>query len=48
MTLQPSSFAAWSTAAAAWVVQPGTYALRIGTSSRDLPVEATVVRNGGR
>jgi len=25
------------------VVEPGTYTLRVGTSSRDLPLEATVV-----
>jgi len=25
-----------------WMVQPGEYRLRVGTSSRDLPLEATV------
>jgi beta-glucosidase len=42
MVLDPSSFASWSTAANAWTVEPGTYALRVGTSSRDLPLETMV------
>ena len=42
MVLDPSSFASWSATANAWVVEPGTYTLHVGTSSRDLPLEATV------
>jgi beta-glucosidase len=40
--LDPSSFAHWSTKEAAWVVEPGTYALRVGTSSRNLVLERDV------
>jgi beta-glucosidase len=43
IALDQSSFASWSETANAWVVEPGTYTLRVGTSSRDLPLEATVV-----
>jgi beta-glucosidase len=43
MALDRSSFATWSTADVAWVVEPGEYRLRVGTSSRDLPAEASVV-----
>jgi len=42
MKLDPSSFAHWSTTENAWVVEPGTYALRVGTSSRDLVLERDV------
>ena len=42
IVLDPSSFATWSTADARWIVQPGDYVLRVGTSSRDLPAQATV------
>jgi len=42
MTLDLSSFASWSTAASAWVVQPGTYTVKVGTSSRDLPLTRSV------
>jgi hypothetical protein len=42
MKLDPSSFAHWSTTENAWVVAPGTYALRVGTSSRNLVLEREV------
>ena len=42
MVLDRSSFSRWSETASAWVVEPGTYMLRVGTSSRDLPLGATV------
>ena len=42
MKLDPSSFAHWSTTEDAWVVEPGTYALRVGTSSRNLVLEREV------
>src|SRR4029077_1288585 len=42
LTLDPSSFAHWSTTEDAWVVEPGTYALRVGTSSRNLVLEREV------
>jgi len=42
MVLDPSSFASWSVTANAWVVDPGTYMRHVGTSSRDLPLQATV------
>jgi beta-glucosidase len=45
------SFAIWSTADAAWRVLPGSYALRVGTSSRDLPLQGRVTMrsvNGNR
>ena len=41
MTLDSASFATWSSADRKWVVQPGKYVLRVGTSSRDLPLEKT-------
>jgi len=40
--LDPSSFAHWSTTGSTWVVEPGTYALRVGTSSRNLVLERKV------
>jgi beta-glucosidase len=46
MVLDSSSFATWSTADSDWVVQPGEYQLRVGTSSRDLPEQAIVVLPG--
>ena len=42
LTLDPSSFASWSTAEKAWVVEAGAYALRVGTSSRNLTLEQEV------
>ncbi len=43
MTLDRSSFAAWSTDDNAWTVKPGTYQIRVGTSSRDLPQQTALV-----
>jgi len=48
MSLDASSFSTWSTADHAWVVQPGEYRLRLGTSSRDLAEETTVVLKRSR
>lgn len=42
MTFDSSSFATWSATANGWIVEPGAYTLRVGTSSRDLPLEATI------
>jgi hypothetical protein len=42
LALDLSSFASWSATANAWVVAPGTYTVRVGTSSRDLPLEQKV------
>ena len=42
MTLDPSSFAHWNPTAAAWTTTPGIYVVRVGTSSRELPLSATV------
>ena len=42
LTLDRSSFGSWSTTANAWAVVPGTYTVRVGTSSRDLPLETAV------
>ena len=43
MTLDRSSFAAWSAEINDWIVHPGTYQIRVGTSSRDLPQQTTLV-----
>lgn len=42
MILDSSSFATWSETANDWIEEPGDYTLRVGTSSRDLPLETTV------
>jgi beta-glucosidase len=42
MLLDASSFAAFSPSAGTWVVAPGTYTLRVGTSSRDFSAQAVV------
>jgi beta-glucosidase len=42
MILDASSFATWSTSDGRWIVYPGAYTLRVGTSSRDLPAQAVV------
>jgi len=47
MVLDPSSFGTWSTADHAFDVVPGAYRLRVGTSSRDLPLETSVALAGG-
>ena len=36
------AFARWSVAKHGWVVVPGTYGIRVGTSSRDLPLAGRV------
>jgi beta-glucosidase len=41
MFVDASSLATWN-AIDGWVVNPGDYAFRVGTSSRDLPLEAVV------
>jgi len=41
MLVDSSSLATWN-AIDGWVVNPGDYAFRVGTSSRDLPLEAVV------
>ncbi len=38
------AFAHWSTARHGWVVTPGTYVIRAGSSSRDLPLRASIGR----
>jgi beta-glucosidase len=43
LTLDRSSFSTWSESAAGWQVPRGTYQLRVGFSSRDLPLGAPVV-----
>ena len=42
LPIDAASFAIWDTDTAEWRVQPGTYAVRLGLSSRDLPLEATL------
>ena len=42
MLLDSSNLATWDTLDG-WVVNPGDYVFRVGTSSRDLPLEAVVV-----
>jgi beta-glucosidase len=46
LKLTPQSFAYWNTAANTWTVQPGTYTVRVGTSSRDLPLAAHIKIGG--
>ena len=45
MTLRQPSFAVWNDGPA---VVPGTYALRVGTSSHALPLSASVKLTGDR
>ncbi len=42
LPIDAASFAIWDTDTAGWRVQPGTYAVRLGLSSRDLSLEATL------
>ncbi len=44
--LNDRSFAVWSIAETDWVIEPGTYELRIGASSRDIRLTASVVKEG--
>jgi len=46
LSLTPQSFAYWNAAANAWTVQPGTYTVSVGTSSRDLPLAAHIEIGG--
>lgn len=43
MRLERDHLAVWDEEAGAWVVHPGAYAIRVGSSSRDLPLETEVV-----
>lgn len=43
MVLDASSFSTWSTTDGTFVVSPGEYVVRVGTSSRDLSQEAAVM-----
>jgi len=45
LELSPQAFAYWNTTANAWTVQPGTYTISVGSSSRDLPLTAHVARS---
>ena len=45
-TLEERSFAYYDTAARDWLVEEGTYEIRIGASSEDIRLETTVFRNG--
>ena len=40
--LDRASFSSWSSADHAWRIEPGAYRVRVGTSSRNLPLERTV------
>ena len=44
--LNARSFAVWSIAENRWVIEPGTYQLRIGASSRDIRLTARVKKDG--
>ena len=38
MSFRKADLARWDVAKKGWVVDPGVYRIRIGTSSRDLPI----------
>lgn len=42
LRVEPRQFQYWSTATNAWVLPPGSRTLRVGPSSRDLKLEATI------
>jgi beta-glucosidase len=42
--LSDRDFAHWATAAKKWKVSTGCYRVRVGSSSRDLPLDATIAR----
>ena len=44
--LSSRDFAHWATASKEWKVTPGCYRVRVGSSSRDLPLDATIARGG--
>ncbi|MEN3358840.1 MAG: beta-glucosidase, partial [Mycobacteriales bacterium] len=47
VALPPRAFAHWDTTGQRWLVDPGSYPVSVGTSSRDLPLTAAVRRGGG-
>ncbi|MBQ3010978.1 MAG: glycoside hydrolase family 3 C-terminal domain-containing protein [Oscillospiraceae bacterium] len=44
--LNDRSFAVWSVLENDWVIEPGTYEIRIGASSRDIRLNAAVTKDG--
>ena len=42
--LDRRAFAHWSDKAHGWVVDPGSYEVRVGASSRDIRLKATIDR----
>lgn len=44
--LQGKDFAAWDDRRGRWIVESGAYEVRVGTSSRDLPLRQTVMIEG--
>jgi beta-glucosidase len=48
LSLDFGSFAHWSSEAHGWRVAPGCYSIRVGSSSRDLPLASTVAIGGAR
>jgi beta-glucosidase len=46
MSLDARSFSYWDTAAGGWRVAPGCDAIRVGSSSRSLPLRAVVAQGG--
>ena len=47
MTLRPSDLAYYDVGAGAWAVEPGTYTIEVGTSSRDLPLAGEITLSEG-
>ena len=47
LDLDANSFQHWDTPAHAWIRDPGTYTIEAGSSSRDLPLHASVVITTG-
>jgi len=45
VTLDARAFAHWDAASQSWQVAAGSYTVSVGTSSRDLPLSATVQRS---
>lgn len=48
LRLDAASFESWNPATRAWATTPGEYRIRVGTSSRDLPLQAAVKLKGSR
>jgi hypothetical protein len=48
ITLDAQSFSSWDTTAQAWRVVPGCDTIRVGSSSRSLPLHARVAQGGAR